>query len=283
MRLIILTILALLAFAGNSLLCRIALHETSIDPVSFTTIRLVSGAMCLLFIVMFVKRERLSFRQKSWRSALWLFIYAICFSLSYIGLSAGTGALILFATVQLTMLSISWWKGDRFSLPQWAGFALAWLGLVYLFLPGVTAPPLSSALLMCGSGIAWALYTLRGQHGGDPTHATALNFIFSIPFALFFSVIGVSYATATLDTSGVVYAVLSGAITSGMGYAIWYAVLPSMKASTAASLQLSVPIIAALAGVLLLDEILTVRLSIASICILGGVGLVLYYRQRSTA
>lgn len=283
MRLIILTILALLAFAGNSLLCRIALHETSIDPVSFTTIRLVSGAMCLLFIVMFVKRERLSFGQKSWRSALWLFIYAICFSLSYIGLSAGTGALILFATVQLTMLSISWWKGDRFSLPQWAGFALAWLGLVYLFLPGVTAPPLSSALLMCGSGIAWALYTLRGQHGGDPTHATALNFIFSIPFALLISVIGASYATATLDTSGVVYAVLSGAITSGMGYAIWYAVLPSMKASTAASLQLSVPIIAALAGVLLLDEILTVRLSIASICIVGGVGLVLYYRQRSTA
>ena len=283
MRLIILTILALLAFAGNSLLCRIALHETSIDPVSFTTIRLVSGAMCLLFIVMFVKRERLSFGQKSWRSALWLFIYAICFSLSYIGLSAGTGALILFATVQLTMLSISWWKGDRFSLPQWGGFALAWLGLVYLFLPGVTAPPMSSALLMCGSGIAWALYTLRGQHGGDPTHATALNFIFSIPFALLFSVIGVSYATATLDTSGAVYAILSGAITSGMGYAIWYAVLPSMKASTAASLQLSVPIIAALAGVLLLDEILTVRLSIASICILGGVGLVLYYRQRSTA
>lgn len=281
MRLIIFTLLALLAFAGNSLLCRIALHETNIDPVSFTTIRLVSGAVCLLFIVMAVKQERVSFTQKSWRSALWLFVYAICFSLSYIGLSAGTGALILFATVQLTMLSISWWKGDRFALPQWGGFALAWLGLLYLFLPGVTAPPMTSALLMIGSGIAWALYTLRGQQGGDPTHATALNFMFSIPFALLFSVVGIRYAT--LDTSGVVYAMLSGAITSGMGYAIWYAVLPSIKASTAASLQLSVPIIAALAGVVLLDEVLTQRLSIASVCILGGVGLVLYFRQKSPA
>ena len=192
----------------------------------------------------------------------------------------GYGALILFATVQLTMLSMLV-ERDRFSLPQW-GLCSGMVRFGHLFLPGITAPPMSSALLMCGSGIAWALYTLRGQHGGDPTHATALNFIFSIPFASLFSVIGVSYATATLDTSGVVYAILSGAITSGMGYAIWYAVLPSMKASTAASLQLSVPIIAALAGVLLLDEILTVRLSIASICILGGVGLVLYYRQRNT-
>ncbi|MBE1286110.1 MAG: EamA family transporter [Alteromonadaceae bacterium] len=278
MRLIIYTILALLAFAGNSLLCRIALHETNIDPVSFTTIRLVSGALCLLLIVYLVKRQSLIYSQKSWRSALWLFVYAICFSLSYIGLSAGTGALILFATVQLTMLSLSWWKGDFFSKPQWLGFVMAWLGLVYLFLPGVTAPPLTSALLMIGSGIAWALYTLRGQQGGDPTHTTALNFIYSIPFALVLSMVGMS--NANLDAHGVIYAVLSGAITSGVGYAIWYAVLPSMKASTAASLQLSVPVIAAVAGVVLLDEMLTWRLSIASISILGGVGVVLYFRQK---
>ena len=278
MRLIILTILALLAFAGNSLLCRIALYETNIDPVSFTTIRLVSGALCLLLIVYLVKRQSLIYSQKSWRSALWLFVYAFCFSLSYIGLSAGTGALILFATVQLTMLSLSWWKGDRFSKPQWLGFVMAWLGLVYLFLPGVTAPPLTSAMLMIGSGIAWALYTLRGQQGGDPTQTTALNFIYSIPFALVLSIAGLS--NANLDAFGVIYAVLSGAITSGVGYAIWYAVLPSMKASTAASLQLSVPVIAAVAGVVLLDEMLTLRLSIASISILGGVGIVLYFRQK---
>lgn len=280
MRLFILTCLALIAFAGNSLLCRIALDETSIDPITFTSIRLVSGALCLLFIVLVVKRESLEWQSKSWRSAIWLFIYAICFSLSYIGLSAATGALVLFATVQLTMLSVSWYRGDRFNLLQWGGFLMAWGGLVYLFLPGVTAPSPLSAFLMVLSGVAWALYTLRGQGGADPTQATMLNFVCSVPMVVVLSL--VTIGSAQLDTLGVMYAVASGAITSGLGYAIWYAVLPSIKASTAASLQLSVPVIAAVGAIIFLDEVLSYRLVFATIAILGGVFVVLFYRQKTS-
>ncbi|GAB3502974.1 DMT family transporter [Curvibacter fontanus] len=270
-RLIAITALALFAFAGNSLLCRAALQHTPIDAASFTTIRMVSGALTLWLLVQFTRREAAG--RGSWPSALALFAYAAAFSFAYVSLPAGTGALLLFGSVQTGMIGWGLFKGERFSTVQWGGLLLALAGLLGLLLPGLSAPPLGAALLMVTAGLAWSVYSLRGRGAGDPTRVTAGNFVRTVPVALFMSLLFMN--SAQVDTAGALYAVASGAITSGLGYAIWYTGLPHLKATSAATLQLSVPVIAAMGGIAWLGEPLTLRLLLASAAILGGIALVI--------
>jgi len=275
LRLIPLTVLALLAFAGNSLLCRLALQHTSIDAASFTTIRLASGSLVLWLLVQ--ARRQLPAGRGSWPSALALFAYAAAFSFAYSTLPAGTGALLLFGTVQASMIGWGLVKGERFAPLQLAGLMLALGGLIGLLVPGLAAPPLGGALLMIVAGVAWGMYSLRGKAAGDPMRVTAGNFVRTVPLAVALSLLTLS--RARLDTAGVAYAAASGAITSGIGYAIWYTALPHLRASTAATLQLSVPVIAALGGTLWLGEPLTLRLVLAASAILGGIALVIRQRR----
>lgn len=270
-RLLTFTILALLAFAGNSLLCRAALQHTPIDAASFTTIRLASGALVLWGLVQLTRREATG--RGSWPSAFALFAYAAAFSFAYVNLPTGTGALLLFGAVQTGMIGWGLVKGERFTPVQWLGLGLALGGLVGLLLPGLSAPPLGAALLMITAGLAWAVYSLRGKGVGDPLRVTAGNFVRTVPVALGMSLLFIN--SAQVDTAGALYAIASGAITSGVGYAIWYTVLPHLKATTAATLQLSVPVIAVLGGIVWLGEPLTLRLVLASAAILGGIALVI--------
>ncbi len=277
-----LTLLALMAFAGNSLLCRAALRDTAIDPASFTLLRLVSGALMLALLV--GVRGPAQLRAGSWTSAAALFAYAIAFSYAYIGLSAGTGALILFGAVQASMIGWALLRGERFGVVQILGFALAVGGLVGLLLPGLSAPPLGAALLMLVAGMAWGVYSLRGRGAGNPTAITAGNFLRAAPMALAASGFALVLAPAAVqvDVPGSLYAIASGALTSGLGYAIWYRVLPQLRASNAATVQLSVPVVTAVAGVLLLNEPLGLRLVLASIAVLGGVAFVVLWPRRAT-
>lgn len=272
-----LTGLALLAFAGNSLLCRAALRDTAIDPASFTLLRIVSGALVLALLVGL--RTPAQLRAGSWMSAAALFAYAITFSYAYIGLSAGTGALILFGAVQASMLGWALLRGERFGAVQSLGFVLAIAGLIGLLLPGLSAPPIGAALLMLLAGVAWGVYSLRGRGAGDPTAVTAGNFLRAVPMAVAVLAVAVLLAPAAvqIDLSGSLYAVASGALTSGLGYAIWYRALPLLRASTAATVQLSVPVITAVAGVILLSEPVSLRLVLASVAVLGGVALVVLW------
>ena len=260
----------MIAFAGNSLLCRLALKNTSIDPATFTTVRMLSGAAALWLIVSV--RSGSHARAGSWASAAALFAYAAAFSFAYVELSAGTGALLLFGAVQATMILAGWWKGERLNAWQGIGLAFALGGLVALVLPGWSAPPLHSAILMAAAGVAWGVYSLRGKGTGEPLAATTGNFLRSVPFALILSV--AMLASATPDAAGIAYAIASGALTSGVGYAIWYAALRGLKATTAATVQLSVPVIAAVGGIVLLGEPVTLRLLGASVAVLGGIALV---------
>lgn len=271
LRIATLTSLSLLAFAGNSLLCRAALQRTPIDAASFTTLRLISGAFTLWLLVQLTRRGASG--RGSWPSALALFAYAAAFSFAYVNLPAGTGALLLFGSVQTGMIGWGLYKGERFSSLQWAGLALAITGLVGLLLPGLWAPPLGAAALMITAGLAWAVYSLRGKGAGDPLRVTAGNFVRTVPVALLMSLLFMG--RAQVDTVGALYAVASGAITSGIGYAIWYTALPHLKATSAATLQLSVPVIAAVGGILWLGEAPTLRLLLASLAILGGIALVI--------
>ena len=277
-RVIILTLLAMLAFAGNSLLCRMALKHTAIDPASFTAIRIVSGAAVLWLIVQGRDRKDCGPRSSSgnWPSALALFVYAAAFSFSYVSLTAATGALLLFGAVQATMIGYGLWNGERLRGKQMAGLGLALGGLAGLLLPGLTAPPLQGSLFMLAAGVAWGVYSLRGKGGGDPLRVTGGNFQRAVVPALALS--GVMAAmlipSASLDRSGIACALASGALASGLGYAIWYSALPGMTVTSAAAAQLSVPVIAALGGVLWLDEPMTARLAIASTAVLGGIALV---------
>lgn len=275
-----LTALALLAFAGNSLLCRAALRDTAIDPASFTLLRIVAGALVLALLVGL--RAPAQLRAGSWTSAAALFAYAIAFSYAYIGLSAGTGALILFGAVQASMLGWALLRGERFGAVQTLGFALAIAGLIGLLLPGLSAPPFGAALLMLLAGIAWGVYSLRGRGAGDPTAVTAGNFLRAVPMAVAALALALLLApdAMQIDAPGSMYAIASGALTSGLGYAIWYRALPQLRASTAATVQLSVPVITAVAGVLLLSEPVSLRLVLASIAVLGGVALVVLLPKR---
>ncbi|EWH03831.1 DMT family transporter [Halomonas sp. BC04] len=276
-RIIALTSLAMVAFAGNSLLCRIALKDTSIDAASFTAIRLISGAVVLWLIV---QMRRGTFTGGgNWSSAFALFAYAAGFSFAYVSLSAATGALLLFGAVQTTMIGYGIYAGERLRTLQIIGVFLALAGLVILLLPGLTAPPLAGSTLMLGAGVAWGIYSLRGKAAGDPLRVTAGNFLRAVPIAVVLSLIMLS--GSSLDPAGFWYAVASGALASGIGYAIWYTVLPALKATSAATVQLSVPVIAAAGGVVMLGESISLRLVLASIAILGGIALVILEKQHA--
>ena len=270
LRIGLLTALTMIAFAGNSLLCRLALRDTTIDAATFTSVRLASGALILMAIVRLRGGGR-PMAGGSWPGAAMLFVYAAGFSFAYRELSAATGALILFGAVQLTMIGYGLWSGERLRGLQLAGLTTALAGLVYLLLPGLSAPPLRDAAFMLAAGMAWGVYSLLGRGAADPTEATAGNFLRALPFA---AVLCLAFSrNAAGDPLGVFYAVLSGAVTSGLGYALWYAVLPALKATSAATIQLCVPALAALGGVVLLAEPVTLRLLAASAAILGGIAL----------
>ena len=269
--------MAMTAFAGNSLLCRLALRHTSIDAASFTFIRIVSGAVALWLIVRV--RGRSLEKAGSWISAAALFAYAAGFSFAYLSLPAGTGALLLFGAVQATMIIWALRSGELLSVRQRIGLALAMTGLVALVFPGLSAPPLGGSILMFGAGIAWGVYSLRGKKSGDPVSATAANFLRAVPMA---AVLSLSFLPwANLDRAGTGYAIVSGAIASGVGYAIWYTALPSLRGASAASVQLIVPVLAAAGGILFLGEAITLRFLVASVAVLGGIALVVIDRERN--
>ena len=276
-----LTAVAMLAFAANSLLCRLALQHDRIDPASFGAVRLIAGAL-LLAIVMRAKRQPVM-GSGDWRSAALLFAYVALFSFAYVSLPAGTGALILFGAVQLSMLGAGLLAGERFSAAGWLGLCLAAAGLAVLLLPGAAAPSLLGAVLMAGAGVAWGGYSLRGRgggsKGGDPLAATAASFIRAMPMGVLLVLVFLMRAHA--DARGVGLAIASGALTSGLGYVVWYAALRHLSALRAAVVQLSVPLIAAVGGVLLLGEAFSLRLAVSALAILGGIGLVLGSRAKT--
>jgi drug/metabolite transporter (DMT)-like permease len=278
-RIIALTSLAMIAFAGNSLLCRLALTTTRIDAASFTSLRLISGALMLWLLVQ--SRDVQYSDKGNWWSALALFAYAAGFSFAYISLPAATGALLLFGSVQATMISFGLWQGERLQRLQLLGLVLALLGLTGLLLPGVSAPPLAGSILMLTAGIAWGVYSLRGKGSGNPVAVSAGNFLRVVPLTVVLSLIMFNHAS--VDKAGFFYALGSGALASGIGYAIWYSALPFLKSTHAATVQLSVPVIAALGGVVFLDEHISLRLVLASIAILGGIALVILEKKQAPA
>jgi len=268
--------LALIAFAANSVLCRLALGAGAIDAASFTAIRLFSGAVTLL-VILIVRREKALLPGKgSWVSSLMLFLYAITFSYAYITLDTGTGALILFGAVQITMILISVFAGNRLHISEWLGMALAFAGFVYLVLPGVSTPSPLGFMLMMVSGIAWGIYTLRGRNSENPLRDTAHNFMRTTPLIVILIMLALKHAQYSFE--GVMYAILSGGLASGVGYSIWYAALRGLSATQAAVIQLLVPVIAALGGILFVSEAITSRLAIAALMILGGILLVVLGR-----
>jgi drug/metabolite transporter (DMT)-like permease len=338
-RVFILTFLAMIAFASNSLLCRAALRDTRIDAATFTFIRILSGAIALWLLLqsrrkLIVNRIRRAGRPAdglqspvgrrvsdsgerestasplvesstgspatpelreggsrvtrhsslsagNWFSAIALFAYAAAFSFAYNTLSAGTGALLLFGAVQATMILWGFRKGERLDAIQAVGLLVALIGLVVLVFPGLSAPPLVGSVLMLSAGVAWGVYSLRGRAIRDVTDATAGNFVRAVPFAAAISVI--TFRSIRFDSLGVIYAVISGAITSGLGYVIWYAALSDLKATSAATVQLSVPVLAATGGILLLNEPITLRYVVASVAILGGIFLVIIERRSTSS
>lgn len=269
--LFLLTLLALTAFAGNSLLCRLALRHTGIDAASFTCIRLLSGASMLGLITW--RKSDTAGKGGNWLSAFALFAYAAAFSFAYLSLTVATGALLLFGAVQGTMIGYGIWKGERLRILKVTGILLAVLGLTGLLLPGLSAPSPGGSVLMMTAGVAWGVYSLRGRNAGDPARVTAGNFLRAVPMALVLSLWMLQ--EAELNQAGICYALASGALASGLGYVIWYRVLPLLKTTTAATLQLSVPVIAAVGGILFLGEPLTLRLLLSSATILGGIALVI--------
>jgi drug/metabolite transporter (DMT)-like permease len=271
------TILTLIAFAANSVLCRVALRNGSIDPASFTAIRLASGAAMLLLVTASTRSgsTRVS---GSWTSAVILFAYAVPFSLAYVSLPAGTGALILFGCVQMTMMSAALWRGERPHAMQWLGLAIAMAGLVGLVLPGLAAPSPAGAGLMAMAGVGWGAYSLRGRGSGALAQTTS-NFVRSLPLAA--AVTAAALPHIHIERAGAVYAVTSGALTSGLGYVIWYRALRGLSATRAAVVQLAVPVLAAAGGVLFLGEVISLRLVASSAMVLGGIALALLGRERA--
>jgi len=261
------TIFALLAFAANSVLCRMALRVATIDPLTFTSIRILSGAITLSLVLLF--RARRVGMGGSWISALELIGYAATFSVAYTGLTAGTGALLLFGAVQIVMIAAGYRAGERINRAVATGWLAAIGGIIALTLPSVSSPPLLSSFLMLFAGIAWGLYSLRGRRSSEPIADTAGNFVRAVPIALMLNAL--MFTNAFYTSRGVLLAALSGAIASGLGYAAWYTALPRMRSMTAANLQLCVPVIAALFGALMFKEAITTRLIVASIFVLGGV------------
>jgi len=265
----LLTLLALGAFAANSILCRLALGGRTIDAASFTSVRLIAGAITLYALL---RGRRATARVAgTWRTAVLLALYAVPFPFAYLSLTAGTGALLLFGAVQLTMLATALWSGERPSLWQWSGVVLALAGLIYLVLPGVSAPPLGAALLMVLAGAAWGIYSLLGRGSADPLGETAGNFARAVPFAIAVSLMTIR--DVHVRPTGLLLAIASGAVASGLGYVIWYAALRTLGGFAASIVQLAVPVLAAGGGVLLLGERITIRLVLAGVLVLGGIAL----------
>ena len=276
LRVVLLSALAMLAFAGNSLLCRLALKSGSIDPASFTGLRLLSGALVLALLV---RLRSGGFSQRGdWPSAMALFVYAAGFSWAYLQLSAATGALLLFGAVQLSMVLFGLWRGERLHGRQWLGLLCACVGLVQMLLPGLSTPPLTASLLMVAAGAAWGVYSLRGRGQGDPTAVTAGNFWRASVLVL--PLVTLHWGDSHVQRSGLLYALASGALASGLGYAVWYTALRHLRPAAAASIQLTVPALAALGAVLLLGEPISLRLLLSSLVILGGVALVIAGKPR---
>jgi drug/metabolite transporter (DMT)-like permease len=277
MKIFFYTAFALVAFAFNSILCRLALGAEAIDAASFTAVRLISGALTLFIIFSFFGRNESGAKKGNWFSAFFLFMYAICFSFAYIKLTTATGALILFGSVQLTMITAALVKGERPRILEWLGLLVALGGLVYLVFPGLAAPPPESSALMVSAGAAWGFYTLRGRGGANPLAETTGNFLRSVPMV---AAVTLPFLYQThLSPKGILFAVLSGAVASGMGYSVWYAALKHHTATRAAILQLSVPALAAAGGVIFLSEVVSARLLLASGLILGGIALAIFGRQ----
>ncbi|MDX8392404.1 MAG: DMT family transporter [Mariprofundaceae bacterium] len=277
---IILTGLALIAFAANSLLCRLALGNGDIDASSFTIIRLLSGAVVLLVIIGASSKITASSPKGSWAASFMLFLYATTFSYAYISLDTGTGALILFGSVQITMILLSFISGTRLHLTEWAGVTAAFTGFVYLILPGVTTPSTTGFLLMTVSGMAWGIYTLKGRDSKSPLMDTAFNFLRTTPFVILLALATMTHSN--YSSYGILLALLSGGITSGIGYTIWYIALNGLSSTQAAVLQLSVPVIAALGGVIFVSEEITFRLTISASLVLGGILMVVLGRYYFT-
>ncbi len=280
----ILTGLALIAFAANSVLCRLALGNEAIDAASFTVIRLLSGAIVLFLIIRYTQKNTELSTNSSWIASLMLFLYAITFSYAYISLDTGTGALILFGSVQLTMILLSLISGTRLHYTEWAGVIIAFTGFVYLILPSITTPSSVGFLLMAVAGIAWGIYTLKGRGSQNPLMDTAYNFFRTIPLVILLTIITISHAN--YSSEGVLLALLSGGITSGIGYTIWYIALGGLSVTQAAVLQLLVPVIAALGGVIFVSEAITERLTISAAMVLGGILMVVlgkyYFTQHKS-
>jgi drug/metabolite transporter (DMT)-like permease len=276
------TIFALVAFAGNSVLCRLALGENTIDAASFTVIRLLSGIVTLLIVTFIVStksstNEPLTYSKGSWSAACLLFIYALAFSYGYITLDTGTGALILFGAVQITMIIISVIKGNKLHYCEWGGLGVAFFGFGYLMLPSFTTPSLTGFILMTISGAAWGGYTLVGRTSKQPLFDTAFNFLRTFP--LLVVVVLFTFDDFSVTSFGVLLAVLSGALASGVGYAVWYIALKGLTVTQAAVVQLFVPVIATIGGVIFTQELLTLRLIEASGLILGGIFMVIIGRR----
>jgi drug/metabolite transporter (DMT)-like permease len=275
-KIILYTTFALVAFAFNSILCRLALRTEEIDAASFTSVRLISGAITLILIGYFFSKSKKP-TSGSWPSAFFLFAYAVCFSFAYISLTAGTGALILFGSVQVTMIAVAWTRGEKPKMLEWLGLATALGGLVYLVFPGLAAPPLVSSALMAAAGVSWGAYTLRGKGSADPLAETTGNFIRAVPIGIIVSIVFIP--AFHLSNKGLILAILSGAVTSGIGYTVWYAALRHHTATRAAVLQLSVPLLTAFIGVVFLAETASMRLVVAAALILGGIGLVIFGKK----
>ncbi len=278
MKIVFLTSLALFAFAANSVLCRLALGSGAMDAASFTVIRLITGVIVLVVIATTQYKSDLIQTRGSWDASLMLFLYAVTFSYAYILLDTGTGALILFGSVQITMILLSLISGTRLQRMEWAGILVAFSGFIYLVLPGVSAPSLSGFLLMTTAGIAWGLYTLKGRRSTNPLMDTTFNFARTIPFVIILLLL--TFQNAEISLEGVVLASLSGGLASGVGYTIWYSALKGLSSIQAAVVQLSVPIIAALGGVMIMSESITFRLLLSTSLILGGIILVIFSRYQ---
>ena len=277
MKIFLYTSFALIAFAFNSILCRLALQANEIDAASFTAIRLISGAVTLFIIFSFFGKRNAEAKKGNWFSAFFLFAYAICFSFAYTKLTTATGALILFGCVQATMIISALVKGERPRVLEWLGLITALGGLIYLVFPGLAAPPFFSSLLMAFAGVAWGFYTLRGKQTANPLADTTGNFLRSVPLVLLISL--PFLAQIHLTSKGITFAVLSGAVASGIGYSVWYAALKFHTATRAAILQLSVPVLAAAGGIIFLSETISIRLVLATVLILGGIALAIIGRK----
>lgn len=269
----LLTSLALIAFAANSVLCRLALGNESIDASSFTVIRLLSGAFAL-FIIFCMNGNRTEASSKgSWSASFLLFTYAITFSIAYLSVDTGTGALILFGSVQITMILLSIASGTRLHASEWLGLIMAFTGFIYLIYPSISSPSINGLILMTISGISWGLYTLMGKRSKNPLMDTTYNFVRTIPFVVVLAVFTIQHIS--YSSEGVILAILSGAITSGIGYTIWYIALRDLSSTQAAVVQLSVPVIASVGGVLFVSESVTQRLIVSAIIVLSGILMVI--------